>query len=170
MKTCGRCGEPKPLLEFTRRSAVKSGYGSWCLVCASGYSKTKYNRNPTEGRKRVQSFRESNPSYSSEYQRNRRKFFPEKVKDAQLRHKYGISIDDWNRMFKQQKGACAICKAKKVCLCVDHNHRTGAVRELLCAQCNYAIAHLKDSATLALEAARYLKRHSLSGKNAGEKQ
>lgn len=67
-----------------------------------------------------------------------------------LRRKYGISVKEYDAMFEQQGGVCAICSAapngKR--LAVDHNHTTGAVRALLCGPCNTALgvleAHLEE--------------------------
>lgn len=166
-KPCSKCGVLKLLEEFPWMKSSTDGLGSWCLACASAHAKKKYASDPEKYRSLTRAYREKNPDSAAQYQRDRRKLYPGKVKDCQLRYKYGITIDDWNRMFELQKGACAICKIAGVCLCVDHNHTTGKVRELLCVQCNYAIAHLKDCAKLALEAASYLTRHEISQQSAG---
>ena len=55
--------------------------------------------------------------------------------------KYGITSKDYKTLFRRQRGACAICGTKKPrgrwnCLHVDHDHRTGKVRGLLCFRCN----------------------------------
>jgi len=64
----------------------------------------------------------------------------ERQKDYRLRKRYGITLADYKRMLKEQKNGCAICgKPNKNCkrgLQVDHNHRTGRVRGLLCLYCN----------------------------------
>jgi len=64
-------------------------------------------------------------------------------KDYALRCAYNMTLEEWNAMVKKQKGKCAICKEKPVRksmtgpgLCVDHNHKTGKVRGLLCTRCN----------------------------------
>jgi hypothetical protein len=52
---------------------------------------------------------------------------------------YGITSDDYATLLKAQGGKCAICRArpKSKRLAVDHDHRTGAVRGLLCSRCNH---------------------------------
>lgn len=64
----------------------------------------------------------------------------DKARDSRLRRRYGITLIDYNKMLDEQGYKCAICGAKhadyKYGLVVDHNHRTGRVRGLLCSYCN----------------------------------
>lgn len=66
-----------------------------------------------------------------EHRRNRR--------DARLRKEYGITIDEYELLLEKQDGGCAICGRKpgRIPLHVDHNHKTGLVRGILCHQCNW---------------------------------
>jgi hypothetical protein len=59
-------------------------------------------------------------------------------RDNMLRKKYGIDIETYERMLRAQDGVCAICRRppKTVRLNVDHDHKTGRVRGLLCFRCN----------------------------------
>ena len=58
----------------------------------------------------------------------------------QLQKKYGITLKERQRMFKEQKGKCALCGKHefefKRKLHIDHNHATGKVRGLVCYPCN----------------------------------
>lgn len=62
---------------------------------------------------------------------------------------YGLSLNDYNQMFKEQNGCCAIClkhqSELKTKLNVDHNHLTGEIRKLLCNQCNQALGLVKEN-------------------------
>lgn len=64
----------------------------------------------------------------------------EKAKDSHLRRKYGIDLKKYKEMLKLQNYSCAICLKHqsnfKKSLCVDHNHKSGRVRALLCFFCN----------------------------------
>ena len=84
----------------------------------------------------------------------------DKQRDSRLRKTYGISLADYNRMLKAQKGGCAICgrPPKKRALDVDHSHRTGKVRGLLCHRHNRGLAWFSDDPALFRKAARYLAR------------
>lgn len=82
-----------------------------------------------------------------------------------LKREYGITNEQYDAMFEDQQGRCAICGTDKPtgkwkCFAVDHNHETGAVRALLCNECNRGIGLLKDSAELLRKAAEYLDSHS----------
>lgn len=71
---------------------------------------------------------------------------------------YGITESDYEAILKLQGGACAICGRypKKFRLSVDHHHRTGWVRGLICWDCNKAIAYLRDDHARAQRAHLYL--------------
>jgi hypothetical protein len=59
---------------------------------------------------------------------------------------YGISVADYEEMRQKQGGRCKICKRppKKFKLAVDHCHKTGKVRGLLCASCNRALGIIEN--------------------------
>jgi len=65
---------------------------------------------------------------------------PDKSKTKLLKYRYGITLDDYNRMFTKQEGKCWICSKHaselKYPLQIDHSHITGVVRGLLCTKCN----------------------------------
>jgi len=76
--------------------------------------------------------------------------------------RYGLTEDQYRVVLDKQGGGCAICGATEPGrkgdrnFCVDHDHRTGVMRGLLCHCCNQAIGHLKDSPDLCRQAATYL--------------
>ena len=75
-----------------------------------------------------------------------------------LEHQYGLSYDEHKEMVACQGGLCAICGKKKK-LNIDHNHKTGQVRELLCRNCNYKVLGLiEKDVILAEKALKYLKK------------
>lgn len=93
---------------------------------------------------------------------------PNARRDARLRAEFGISSADYDRMLEQQHGGCAIC-AKPFAgkggqrLAVDHCHGTGAVRGLLCTNCNQGLGKFADDAERLRRAADYLNRSRLVG-------
>ena len=67
---------------------------------------------------------------------------------------YGITLEDWDRMFQEQNGVCAVCKQSKK-LVVDHNHTTKKVRGLLCNYCNILLGMIDKDKTMILNALKY---------------
>lgn len=71
--------------------------------------------------------------------------------------KRGLTIDEYDRLFVDQGGVCAICK-KDAKLDIDHCHISEAVRGLLCGPCNRALGFFADSVENLQSAIRYLQR------------
>lgn len=86
---------------------------------------------------------------------------PDKNWARQLRYAFGITVEDYNKMFTQQKGCCAICTVHQDALdkrlCVDHDHSTGVVRGLLCFHCNTGLGHFRDDPVFLERAADYMR-------------
>lgn len=78
-----------------------------------------------------------------------------------LKAKYGITLGEYEQLFKAQGGKCAICRratGKKRKLAVDHDHKTGVIRGLLCKNCNYRIlGFLGDDIAALKRAIAYLE-------------
>jgi len=86
-------------------------------------------------------------------------------KSQELERHYGITLSQFNRMLEEQHHACAICGAlepggKWKNFHVDHNHKTGTVRGLLCSNCNSAVGLLDGSINNFERAVLYLKNES----------
>lgn len=81
---------------------------------------------------------------------------------AKLRE-YGLTLDDYMRMWEMQRGCCAICFCDLTTLPpkhrhIDHDHKTGLVRGLLCRGCNHGLGGFKDNLASLAEAFQYLLR------------
>lgn len=85
-----------------------------------------------------------------------------KWRDYRLKKAYGIGIDEYEEMYAEQNGRCAICDKPNACLVVDHDHKTGSVRQLLCGTCNAGIGMLQEDVNTLLSAAAYLEKHNAS--------
>lgn len=74
--------------------------------------------------------------------------------------KFNITVGDYNRMFAEQEGCCAICHKHQSdfdkALAIDHDHKTGEVRGLLCMHCNTALGKFNDNTELLHSAIKYL--------------
>lgn len=80
---------------------------------------------------------------------------------------YKLTLAEYQNMHDAQNGVCAICGgtqtgrgAKNNQLSVDHDHKTGKVRALLCTHCNTAIGHFRENTELLKEAINYLERYT----------
>ena len=91
-------------------------------------------------------------------------------KNQQLKCKFGITKQEYDKLFSQQLGLCAICgnpettqdyRGKTKLLAVDHCHATNRVRGLLCYACNTGIGKFRDNPERLRLAANYLESHAL---------
>lgn len=93
---------------------------------------------------------------------------PDVFRSRQLKSLYGITIYDYNKLLQQQGGVCAICgksetwkiNGKAQALSVDHCHKTGRVRGLLCNACNVSIGAMNEDPESMERAAMYLRQHA----------
>lgn len=79
--------------------------------------------------------------------------------EKNLKSRYGIMRDDYEKMLVAQGGGCAICGGTEK-LVVDHNHKTGVVRGILCFGCNVAIGHMLEDTARLRKAVAYLAQNS----------
>lgn len=90
--------------------------------------------------------------------------FKRDSKQHQLRIKYKITLEEFDKLCEQQGGLCGICgregnSTKSRLLAVDHCHATGKIRGLLCNNCNTAIGLLNEDENLFSLAVKYLQTH-----------
>ena len=104
-----------------------------------------YSKNKKEILERQQKYNKENPI---------------KRKNAMLKYEYGITLDDYNKMFNEQEGKCAICQRHQNdltrTLCVDHDHKTNKVRALLCVTCNTDVSVVENRLE---EMTKYINKH-----------
>jgi transketolase len=124
-------------------------------------SKLKLRQNPEKNLQKL--------TYQQQYREENRKA----LSDKERQRRFGITPEGYSDLFKSQNGTCAICKqpetatrlGKVKALAVDHCHRSGVVRGLLCADCNTGIGKLKENKNILLSAIRYLDKHSEQSSN-----
>lgn len=85
------------------------------------------------------------------------------ARDWELQKKYGITMQDWLDMLVRAGNACEICgdSDETTRLCVDHNHKTGKVRGVLCAKCNKGLGNLGDTIESLQKAIDYLRERDI---------
>lgn len=131
-KICIRCEQLKSDDEFRKHNETSDHLQSWCKECH--YKYILEQRSTKKGKD------------------DSRKY--------ELKKKFKITPEQYQKIFIKQGGCCAICgihqsKLKKA-LAVDHNHDTEIVRGLLCSNCNMAIGLLYDDPLTLLKAVDYL--------------
>ena len=142
VKTCSKCGIEKPCPLFSARSGYGDGLNAWCKDCHSKYAHV-YNR--THKPKKLSS---------------------EQLRVVNYRRVHGIAVSDYDDMFRAQGGKCAICTSTNPGgprhFTVDHDHRTGQIRGLLCRYCNAGLGMFNDSIFGLMRAADYVYERRMS--------
>lgn len=139
-KTCTKCSEPKSLNDFAPHPRRRDGRSNICILCVKLAKKERDRVADINGAK------------YHKYKRG--------IKNAFLKRKYGITIDQLEAKIKSQDGKCAICNNKRV-LVVDHDHSTGQVRDLLCSKCNTGIGSFSENVIDLSSAIRYIQKWSV---------
>lgn len=84
-------------------------------------------------------------------------------RNSQLKRDYNITLEQYDLMLEKQNYSCLICNShvdtQKKELSVDHCHKTGTIRGLLCKSCNTGLGNFKDDVNIMKKAIEYLERH-----------
>lgn len=154
VRKCLECDETKSIEEFyPRRGHMKNGRYNQpgvrkiCKSCSLKGTKQWAKDNPER----------------------RRELDRKNQRTKGIKYTYGLTAERYNKMLADQENACAICKrtvaeiskegkGKATHLHVDHDHKTGLVRGLLCQNCNIMLAHGRDNPDYLRSGAAYLER------------
>jgi len=132
MKECNHCKRKLSKKEFHKNKNNSDGLAKRCKSCSA----------------------QSNKSFCNS-EKGRRYKFNQKLKQ------YGLTFDEYMEILVKQKNRCANCRREQTDLNrlfhVDHNHKTGKVRGLLCSNCNTALGLLKEDFLIINNLKRYLK-------------
>ena len=162
-KFCARCNNDLSLSAFGKNRSKRDGLSSYCKRCCCAWQKryVQSDRGRETHRRSVARWYHNGKGKDAAKRYIRRKLSdnPYFIRDQHLKHKYELTADEYNELLRIQNGGCAICGKKPPLgktLAVDHDHKTGEVRGLLCNSHNVAIGLLGDSSKLAQRAADYL--------------
>lgn len=161
MKKCTKCGIDRPKTEYFKRSDSKDGLNAWCKPCKKVYDQSYSAENKDKLLERHRAYKAADPdrwkAYGQEYYQANKDKMKSQSRVARLKLNYGIDESVVAEMMASQNNNCAIClkditdRAK-----VDHNHKTGEVRGLLCSPCNTSLGGFKDSPYILKNAYQYL--------------
>ena len=133
-KVCRKCKIEKDISEFRKDSVGKDGFHPRCKECVNKYFREYYHKN-----------RDKYKNYGG-----RSKI---ETRERRLRRNFNLSLSDYDRMFEEQNGVCAICGEPEIrenkfgvvkALSIDHNHKTEKIRGLLCSNCNTGLGKFGD--------------------------
>ena len=83
------------------------------------------------------------------------------IKKSQLKHSYGITLEEYEQKVESQQGTCALCGeyfTEKFPPVVDHDHKTGKFRGLLHNKCNAILGLIDDNPNILRGALKYLEK------------
>lgn len=161
MKRCSKCHELKDESLFCKHRKEPDGLYSQCKTCTKEVNKKRYWSDPEASKKTAKAWKESHREI---VQAKGREYYAQnkhKERNWRLKKTYGITLDDYDNMLKSQNGVCAVCgSSSDKSFHVDHNHKTGKVRGLLCDKCNKALGFVKDDVGILEKLKGYLYGHS----------
>lgn len=128
-----------------------------CKSCNLKFTNKTAKKNSRNGKIYIRTLCKKCISQRREIYRNENKLLH---KDHILKHKFGISLMDYQFLELSQDKKCAICRIgrKNKYFNVDHDHRTGKIRGLLCDSCNLLLGKAKDSIKVLTNAINYLEK------------
>jgi hypothetical protein len=129
IRRCSRCTIVKPLKEFTKNKGLPLDHSYCCKPCSLEYRKW-----------------------------------------GRIKRRFGLNKEQYQTLVERQNDVCALCGQKERIkrsqhhfgpnyLAVDHDHKTGKVRGLLCNQCNIGLGNFKENIQVLRKAAEYLEGH-----------
>lgn len=157
-KICGGCNRTLSVKQFHKNKCHPDGFCTQCKDCKTAYGKKYWLIN----KKKLKVGRQKN------YKMNKRKILDANLKrnaekgwEYRIKERYGVTPKQYYAVLKKQGGGCYICGStpKKRKLHIDHCHKTGQVRGLLCMRCNRGLSWFSDSPERLSRAAKYLKKN-----------
>lgn len=151
MKTCSQCEITKSFLDFNKCKKHLDGFRFECRSCQKKNSKI-YRSTPE--------FKETQRIKSNIWYHNNK----EAALEATMKSKYGITVGEYTEMKVKQHFCCKVCQIHESKLLrrlvIDHCHKTGKIRGLLCDRCNRVLGSIKDDPLLCDKLREYLNNTS----------
>lgn len=163
-KTCTKCSINKNGEEFYKCPTTNDGLHVYCKKCISIISKEWRQDNPEKAKEHRKKYATESSDKIKETNKKWMSRNMDKIKSTKLKKAYGITIEQYKEMLHNQNNSCHICSRSQLdltkSLAVDHNHKTGKVRGLLCSDCNIGLGCFKDNLKFLEIAISYIKLNS----------
>ena len=157
MKICTKCGCNKPLEDYPKQKERTDGRGSQCKACnrerINAGRKDKGWKNTTQS---DLSLTAQEKARQRDRARNKTTHRQKWHRYNSIKNRYGLDAEAYDAMVKDQAGCCKICGCTLSTPHVDHCHKTGKVRGLLCTNCNTGLGQFKDNPKFLEAAIDYL--------------
>lgn len=171
IKMCAKCRVEKELTFFSpTKQPLKFGVKSMCKDCVTEYRRDWITKNPQRHRDHCNKAKETNRekirTWNRAYMERKRKENPEQIalyqQRSHFKRNYGVTLKWRDKQIETQGNLCAICKQapQQQGLAVDHCHKTGKVREMLCNHCNTGLHRMEQDIEWFRAAEAYLRRHA----------
>jgi len=169
MKKCTKCNTLKKNTEFSYHKVTKDNLYNQCKLCRQIQRRIRELERPESdftGNKICKRCKQNKPKVNFTTNKSTKDGLNSSckqcIKDSSLLKKYGISLNGYNALLKSQGFRCALCGTNKPLgvsgmFVVDHCHKTGVVRGLLCNHCNTGLGKLGDNVETLQRAVDYLK-------------
>lgn len=175
---CPKCGQTKTEDNFSLSSNRPNGHSCYCRDCDKirnsvpirlQQKKEYYQKNREILKKKRQEYYQKNRDGILEqqnFQYKNSQDFRQQKKKSHVKRRFGLTLEEYEKVYKKffvlQNGCCGICNKHQSelskPLVLDHCHKTGKFRGLLCFACNVSIGGLQDDAELCLKAYNYLRK------------
>lgn len=175
-KICTKCGIEKDITEFyvDKRHKEETRFLAQCKLCILTHQKLYQQNNPERTRATKRKWRAANIEKHRETSRllMRRKVASGKNAEDRRLKLYGITPEEFKRLFESQDRRCAICKSDiprrkgGIAWHLDHDHITGQVRGILCTKCNLGLGYFNDDEELLETAIAYIRSSKVQRKAA----
>lgn len=158
---CNKCSQDLDENHFRLDKTRTSGFHPYCKSCELAYKKDWYVRNANHVKAKATKWQKENKEQLSLQKKEWRRRNPDKQKSISLKHAFNMTFDEYCNLKEVQNNCCAICQINEEesgTLCVDHCHKTGTIRGLLCNSCNKMLGFSKDKIDTLNKAIDYLNK------------
>ena len=162
IKPCSCCKKIKESNCFSKLSYAKDGFNSRCKECDRKSKNEHYKNNKEKCKLNTNKWKKNNKDSVTKHR-----------KKSDIKKRFGLTLEEYAiiylRLWEEQKGCCAICGLQATSYCkmssvdkttlhLDHCHKTGKIRGLLCFKCNSALGYFGDNANNLYSAYTYLNK------------